>query len=357
MFQKILGGDYPTLTGVSVEDTGFDPPTDYGADLIDTIYVNDTPQIRDRDGIAHPLVVGADGAGVVAVAFAASPYTVTDLDRVLAVNTTAGAVTVKLPADGGPFVGRSLIYTDAARKFGTNALTLDGNGKNINGSATLVLNIDGEAGVVVYSGTEWSVISGSGGAALPALHADTHKAGGDDDLLSAPGAIGGGTPAAGTFTSATITGSVDLATSVAPSAATGKLKLYSESGKVLYRLNGTGDAYLESLETVSGTSVIKKRMYAVSLADEASLDIVLTPAALGGWGRAAAVGPTGSVAGLFSFAANAATSLNGATYTTFVASDTDTNLCVFANGTDLRVRNRLGSTQTIMVEITELVAV
>lgn len=174
---------------------------------------------------------------------------------------------------------------------------------------------------------------------------------------SAPGPIGDVTPSTGDFTTATISGSVDLATSVAPSATTGKLKLYSESGKVLYRLNGTGDAYLESLETASGSSFIKKRMYAVSLADEASLDIVLTPSALGGWGRAAAVGPTGSVAGLFSFAANAATTLNGATYTTFVASDTDTNLCVFANGTDLRVRNRLGSTQTIMVEIMELVAV
>lgn len=151
--------------------------------------------------------------------------------------------------------------------------------------------------------------------------------------------------------------SVSLPSITAPSATPSVLKVSAGSGTTLTRTSGTGDKYIEAYETATGTGVIKKRIWGLSLADEASLDITLTGSSLGGWGRAAAVGPTGSVAGLFSFAANAATSLNGATYTTFVATDTDTNLCVFANSGALRVRNRLGSTQTVMVEICELVAV
>jgi hypothetical protein len=48
------------------------------------------------------------------------------------------------------------------------------------------------------------VISASSGA--PSAHADSHRAGGSDALLSAPGAIGGGTPAAITGTTITATG-------------------------------------------------------------------------------------------------------------------------------------------------------
>lgn len=357
MFPKILGGDYPTLTGVSVQDTGFDPPTEYGADLLDTIYVNDSPQLRDRDGVKHPLVVGADGAGVVSLTFADSPYDVTELDRVLAVDSRDGDMVVTLPADGGPFTGRPLFYADARRSFSAHPLTFEGNGKNINGAASLVISEDGAAGMLLYTGSEWSVVSGDGSTSAPALHADTHKAGGSDDLLSDPGEIGGGTPDDGTFTHVRANETLELATQNAVSATPAVLKFAASDGKTLSRVSGSGDTYIESYETATGTGVIKKRIWGLSLADDASLDITLTPSSMGGWGRAAAPGPTGTVAGLFSFAANAATSLNGATYTTFVATDTDTNLCVFANAGALRVRNRLGSTQTVMVEICELVAV
>lgn len=310
---------------------------------------------RDTTGIEHPVAVGADGLGVVAVALADSPYDVQPTDRVLLVDTSDGAVTANLPADGGPFNGRPLLIVDAASNFATNNFTLDGNGQNINGSATLVFSTDDVGSSLVWTGAEWIVVAGAGGDATPAAHAASHRAGGSDPLLAAPGAIGGTTPAAGTFTVATATETLNVGPGVVALPTAGVMKFSTSVGTQLVRTAGNGDVYREAYTGNANTGNIARRLFSVSLADDASLDITLS--GLGGWGRAAAVGPTGSVAGLFSFAANAATSLNGATYTTFVATDTDTNLCVFANGAALRVRNRLGSTQTVLVEIMELLAV
>lgn len=311
--------------------------------------------LRDTVGIEHPVAVGADGLGVVSIALADSPYDVHETDRVLLVDTSDGAVTAKLPADGGPFIGRPLLIVDAASNFATHNFTLDGNGKTINGSATLVFSTDDVGSALVWAGSEWIVVAGAGADATPAVHAASHRAGGSDALLAAPGAIGGTTPAAGTFTVATATETLNVGPGAVATPTAGTMKISTSAGTQLVRTAGNGDVYRESYTGNANTGNVARRTFSVSLADDASLDITLS--GLGGWGRAAAVGPTGSVAGLFSFAANAATSLNGATYTTFVATDTDTNLCVFASGGALRVRNRLGSTQTVVVEILELLAV
>jgi hypothetical protein len=87
----------------------------------------------------------------------------------------------------------------------------------------------------------------------------------------------------------------------------------------------------------------------VSLADDAFVDITTT---VGGF--ASIVAPaTADSGGFFSFLANGTPSLNGLTFTTLVAADTDNKLCVFASGGKLRIRNRLGTTQVVMLEITE----
>ena len=41
------------------------------------------PQLKDKSGVAFPLIVGADGIGVAGVAFANTPYTCAVLDRVV----------------------------------------------------------------------------------------------------------------------------------------------------------------------------------------------------------------------------------------------------------------------------------
>lgn len=69
------------------------------------------------------------------------------------------------------------------------------------------------SGTLRYRSAGGTVSLAAAGAA-PATHAASHKAGGSDDLLGAPGAIGGVTPAAGTFTALTATTS-NLGTLVA----------------------------------------------------------------------------------------------------------------------------------------------
>ena len=80
-----------------------------------------------------------------------------------------------------------------------------------------------EAGMVRYAdGSDWNPGEGEGyyfhdgsawgkfqvAADSPAAHAASHKAGGGDALLAAPGAIGGTTPAAGSFAALDATGAV-----------------------------------------------------------------------------------------------------------------------------------------------------
>lgn len=178
---------------------------------------------------------------------------------------------------------------------------------------------------------------------------------------ASPGAIGGTTPAAGTFTTlsaATVAASTELrlTNSGGASPTSGAVKLFGhELGLGLTVLAGSGDAISERYIGDSGSGNVERRVFTKSLADDASLDITLTASSEGDWGRLMAPGPTGSVGGFFTFAANAATTLNGVAYTSIAAADTDTNLCVFASGGALRVRNRLGSTQTVMVEICEVI--
>src|SRR5210317_1682012 len=67
------------------------------------------------------------------------------------VNTTSGAITITLPASAS--VGDQIIFTDYARTWGTNSVTLNRNGLNIQGGANnAIYAIDGQSVNIVYSG-------------------------------------------------------------------------------------------------------------------------------------------------------------------------------------------------------------
>lgn len=61
-------------------------------------------------------------------------------------------------------------------------------------------------GYYFHDGSSWTKLAV--GADAPAAHAASHKAGGGDALLAAPGAIGGTTPAAGNFAALDATGAL-----------------------------------------------------------------------------------------------------------------------------------------------------
>jgi hypothetical protein len=69
------------------------------------------------------------------------------------VNTTAQACTVTLPASAS--VGDQIIFTDYARNFATNALTINPNSLNFQGNTTPqpVYDTNGESVHIVYMGS------------------------------------------------------------------------------------------------------------------------------------------------------------------------------------------------------------
>ncbi len=72
-------------------------------------------------------------------------YTCVATDFIIACATSGAAFTLKMEA--APADGRRIMVIDAGGTFNTNNLTLDGNGKNINGAATKV------------TGARWAVIT------------------------------------------------------------------------------------------------------------------------------------------------------------------------------------------------------
>lgn len=160
---------------------------------------------------------------------------------------------------------------------------------------------------------------------------------------AAPGELGGTTPGDATFKDTRFAVGNGTATAsrlvLNTSADFAQLSLKEPSG---------GSTSYGSFVTTA-TAFTRKRIMIISLADGASTDITTT---VGGF--ASIVAPATADSGaFFSFLANGTASTNGLTFTSFAAADTANKLCAFASGGKLRIRNRLGSTQTVMLELTE----
>jgi hypothetical protein len=79
-------------------------------------------------------------------------YTAVKRDRILA-DTSGGAWTLTLPAS--PTAGDYIEVQDATGEWLTNNLTIDGNGNDIEGSATFVGDVDGDRAILTFNGTQW----------------------------------------------------------------------------------------------------------------------------------------------------------------------------------------------------------
>lgn len=99
-------------------------------------------------------VVKMNGGRHVDITSKTAAYTLTKSDYIVEGNATTAAFSLTLPA--APVTGQ--VYYIVRTNSGANNLTIDGNGKNINGSATLVLTTQYEAAQLVYNGTEWRKI-------------------------------------------------------------------------------------------------------------------------------------------------------------------------------------------------------
>lgn len=84
-------------------------------------------------------------------------YTVLPSDTVIVINKSVAATTT-VTLEASPATGRVIIVKDGKGDAASNNVTISGNGKNIDGSATLVISSNYGVSRLVYNGTQWSII-------------------------------------------------------------------------------------------------------------------------------------------------------------------------------------------------------
>lgn len=87
----------------------------------------------------------------------AGTYVVSTTETLIVINKTVGAATtVTYPAS--PSTGRMLIVKDGKGDGAANNITLDGNGKTIDGAATVAITTNYGVARHIYNGTQWNVV-------------------------------------------------------------------------------------------------------------------------------------------------------------------------------------------------------
>lgn len=86
-----------------------------------------------------------------------STYNALTTDCVIIINKgTGSATTVNLSSTLQ--TGRIVIIKDGKGDAGTNNITIQGNGKNIDGASSKVISTNYDVRRLIYNGTEWSTI-------------------------------------------------------------------------------------------------------------------------------------------------------------------------------------------------------
>ena len=116
-------GDVIVLEDVSVPDVGY-------------IVLSDFKKVQEQ------IAARTESANV----------TVAAGDKVFA-DTSSGSFTVTLPSS--PSEGDEVWFVDDQRTWGTNAMTVDGNGYNILGDSTFAADVNDWPFSLVFIGTQW----------------------------------------------------------------------------------------------------------------------------------------------------------------------------------------------------------
>ena len=87
------------------------------------------------------------------VSLSSGPYTVQTSNTIFLGDTTSASFTIYLPADPTPG-----FFTRIKQIAAANTLTIDGNGHNIDGSASLSIVTQYTSATLVFGGVEWNII-------------------------------------------------------------------------------------------------------------------------------------------------------------------------------------------------------
>lgn len=108
-----------------------------------------------RKGLGLYDTYGA-GPNTTRVTSITASYQVLNLDEVISVGVISAPITVTLPS--APTQGEKHVIKDASGSASTYAITVSGNGKTIDGSATSLVNQNYATLRVTYNGTQWMIL-------------------------------------------------------------------------------------------------------------------------------------------------------------------------------------------------------
>lgn len=107
--------------------------------------------------LTNVIINGASSNRNETILTAAGNYSVISTDYIITVQKTAPQITsIILPAS--PVTSRSIIVKDGSGNAASFPITINGNGKNIDGAASFILNLNYSSVEIVYNGTQWNVI-------------------------------------------------------------------------------------------------------------------------------------------------------------------------------------------------------
>ena len=127
--------------------------------------IDKTPQICFYDGVSKSSEVFAEskktycinkGGAIKSSISKTANYTALNSDQRIYIDSSGGTFTITLPST--PSTDKELQIIDSVGSCNSFNVTIDGNGNNINGSATGIISGDYESWNLVYNGTEWNLI-------------------------------------------------------------------------------------------------------------------------------------------------------------------------------------------------------
>lgn len=102
------------------------------------------------------FVNSASEVNKVTLVIASGTYTVTVNDSIILINkTVAGTSAVTLPTS--PAAGRTIVIKDARGDSGSNAITISG-AQTIDGLSSITLGANYACVVLIFGGTQWSLV-------------------------------------------------------------------------------------------------------------------------------------------------------------------------------------------------------
>ena len=137
-----LSGTYPDPTVTGIQGVPIvAAPTANGQVLT---YVSGSSNLQFKDAASETVVSTS------------TDYTTLSTDYLILVDSTSGAITIHLLST--PNAGKIQQIKDATGNAATHSITVNGNGKLIDGASSVVLNQNYENLSIIYNGSGWSVI-------------------------------------------------------------------------------------------------------------------------------------------------------------------------------------------------------